>query len=78
MNRGFVMIIKVHEFVNHVMVMPLVMDIVRNLLRDLSVFIIVQKERETSVELTDFKRLLEVVNVYLIAEFAVDYSLSKS
>ena len=74
MNHGFLMIPEVHELVDHVIVLGLL----SNICRELSVFIIVQQERETSAKLTDCKRLFEVVDVDLVAECASDFSLPES
>ena len=78
MNHGFLMIPKVHELVDHVIVFCHRVGILSNICRELSVFIIVQQERETSAKLTDCKRLFEVVDVDLVAECASDFSLSES
>ena len=67
---------EVNEFVDHVIVLRHLLGSLR-ILRELSVFIIVQQEREASFELRDCKRLLEVVNVDLIAKCAVHYFLSE-
>ena len=77
MNHSFVMISELHEFVDHVIVRLHRLDSLRNILRELSVSIIVQQEDEASAEFPVGKRLLEVVDVDLIAEGAVNYSLSE-
>ena len=71
------MISEVQEFVYHVIMSVHRVGILSNILRELSVVIIVQQEGETSPELTHCELLLEVVNVDLIAECALHYFLSE-
>ena len=78
MYHGFLMIPEVYELIDHVIVLCHRVGILYSIFRELSVFIIVQQEREAPAKLTDCKRLLEVVDVDLVAECASDYSLSES